>query len=105
MRYIFFFLLALTLTACSKLSVDQLTGRWEHPDLGLEFLPDQQFNMRLGAGDVQGRYRIVFNSLEMINTDGKVLFNINVRSVAADSMQVDLPTLGTSRVYTLAKVK
>jgi hypothetical protein len=105
MRHIYFFLLALSLTACSKLSTDQLTGRWEHPDLGLDLLADQQFDMRLGAGKVQGRYRIVFNSLEMINTDGKVIFNINVRSVSADSMQVDLPTLGTSRIYTLAKVK
>ena len=105
MRFFFAFVLLSLVVACSKLEVKQLEGRWEHQDLGLEFMEGQRYKLRLGMVETTGTYRPVFNSLEMVNEEGKVLFNLNVKSVTADSLVIDMPRLGSSQIYNLVKVK
>jgi hypothetical protein len=83
-----------------------LHGNWKNSEMEFRFNADKTMEMKFGLNDLKGTYRITMtNALELVNPEGKVVFNPHIKRIDADSLIIDIPNMGTSRIYGLAKVK
>ena len=93
--------------ACSSVQDKDLHGTWRGDNMELTLNADNSMELKQGLNSgVKGKYRQAMgNQLELINEEGKVVFNPRITKLTADTMIIDIPTLGTSRLFVLAKQK
>lgn len=82
--------------------MEELYGTWTSNDIEFTFNEDKTMNCRLGALNEKGRYRPFGNTLEIINTEEKVLTRVTIKSLKNDSLIIDLPNF-SSNIYTLVR--
>ncbi len=107
MRYSFLLLLSCLLFAvsCANYKKEDLHGSWKNSEISFTFNADNTFKMDMGLNKLNGTYRnAVGNSVEMINEEGKVVFEMRIKSLQGDNLTINIPSLGTDRIYELKRV-
>lgn len=104
MKKLFFLLFLFSLSACSNYETKDLYGTWNSPEVGFVFNEDKTMDVRIGAMTDKGRYRPFGNTLELVNSENKVLTRVTIKSLKNDSLVIDMPNIG-SRIFTLTRMK
>ena len=94
--------LLLLFAACNNYKTDDLYGSWTSEKVDLTFNKDKTMQCRLGPSEFSGRYRLFGNSVELINSDEKVIGSIAIKSLKNDSLVVDILQF-SSNLYTLVR--
>lgn len=107
MRTFLIILITFLFWACSSVQDKDLHGTWKGENMEFTLNADNSMELKQGLNSgVKGKYRKAMgNQLELMNEEGKVVFNPRITKLTADTMIIDIPTLGTSRLFVLAKQK
>jgi hypothetical protein len=105
MRTIIVLMFSLLIFACSSIQDKDLHGTWRGENMEFTLNADNSMELKQGFNTgVKGKYRKAMgNQLELINEEGKVVFNPRITKLTTDTMIIDIPTLGASRLFVLAK--
>ena len=105
MRVLFLMMMLCVMSACSSYNEADLYGTWRGDEMEFTFNADKTMHMKQGLNlDVSGKYNPFGNTIELINESNKVIFTIHVKELKGTDLTIDIPSLGTSRIYNLKKV-
>ncbi len=107
MRTFIIICISFLLFACSSIEDKNLHGTWKGENMEITLNADNSMELKQGLNSgVKGKYRKAMgNQLELMNEEGKVVFNPRITKLTVDTMIIDIPTLGASRLFVLAKQK
>jgi hypothetical protein len=101
-----FLLLALSVvlfSSCANYEKKDLYGTWSSPEMTFVFNADETFKMDLGLNKVEGKFHTFGNNIELINPEGKVVFTVLLKSLKDNELTINIPSMGTDRLYTMKK--
>lgn len=105
MRYLFLLLCFFAMVSCSSFEQKDLIGKWEGEGLRIELNEDKTCTFFAGISEVKGTYKQFFNTLELIDENNKVMFNMRLKDVQADQLSINIQSLGGDNIKVLKRVK
>ena len=105
MRYLFLILAFFTFMACSTVEESALHGRWEGDALKIQLNPDKTAIFFNGMAEVKCTYHKFGNTIELINENNKVIFNMRIQELKEDKLYINLHSMGADNVKELKRVK
>jgi hypothetical protein len=101
---IFLIPLFFCLVACNNYKIEDLYGTWSSEKLAFTFNKDKTMQYLQAGVEQNGRYRIFGNSIELINSEDKVIGTLAIKSLRNDSLVVDMLSI-SSNLQTLVRKK
>jgi hypothetical protein len=104
-KIIFLFLASVIFSSCSNFEMKDLYGSWTSENFDFTFNEDKTINYRMGQIADKGTYRPLGNAIEVVSSQNLVVTRITVKSLENDTLTIDLPLNGASRVFKLTRKK
>lgn len=104
MKKLLLLVIVLQLIACKNYKTEELYGSWTSDQMDITLNEDKTMNCRLGPEIIKGRYNTFGNSLELINSDNKVIGSLAIKSLKNDTLLLDLIQF-KSNLITLVREK
>lgn len=93
------------LIACSTIEEKELYGKWEGEGLLIQLNEDKTAVFGNGLAVVNATFNKFGNTIELINENNKVVFNMRLKEVKDGKLYINIPSLGTDAIKELKKVQ
>jgi lipopolysaccharide export LptBFGC system permease protein LptF len=92
------------LFSCKNYKTEELFGSWTSDKMDLVLNKDKTMNCRIGGNEFSGRFKTFGNSMELINSEEKVIGSVSIKSLKNDTLILNLIKI-QSNLITLVRKK